>query len=82
MEICKISIILSYLASTYVIASIIYMLVTRTFGTPFKDALEKYPELRKIKEKSVRKRKITFYTGIGISIVLLCVFRPFHKCQR
>jgi len=80
MEICKVSILLAYLASTYIIASFIYLLVTISFGTPFKNALNKYPELKNIRTESAKKRKLTFYSGIVISIILLCIFRPFQKC--
>ena len=81
MEVCKISIILAYLASTYIISSIIYLIITRSFGTPFKNALNKYPELKKIKMDAVRKRKIAFYSGVCISVILLCIFTPFKNCN-
>lgn len=80
MNTCKISILLANLCSVYIISSIIYLIVSQSFGTPFKNALKKYPELIKIKQDSVLKRKNLFYFGMIISILLLFIFNPFGKC--
>ena len=61
-------------------ASIIYLIWTRYIGTPFRNALEQYPELLNIKLKSAKKRGQIFYIGITLSIVLLAIIRPFEKC--
>ena len=51
MMLCKVSMILAYFASVYIMASLIYVVVTRYYGyAPFAKALEKYPELRAIQK--------------------------------
>jgi len=81
MEYCKIPVVLSYLAACYILASTYYMLMTRNIGTPFKDAVSKYPELVAIKTESANQRRKIFYTGIVVSIVLMVVVRPFSRCN-
>ena len=49
-------------------------------GTPFKDAVSKYPELLEIKKKSVGTRSCIFYSGVFIGILVCIVLRPFKKC--
>ena len=39
MSYCKVSVILAYAMSIYTIASIYYLIRTRSIGTPFKDSL-------------------------------------------
>ena len=80
MEYCKIPLFLSYVATCYILASTYYMMMTKTIGTPFKDAVSKYPELVEIKKESANQRRKIFYTGIIISIILLVIVRPFSKC--
>ena len=41
---CTISIHLAYMMLAYVIASIIYLLLTKKIGTPFRDAYKKYDD--------------------------------------
>ena len=77
---CKISTIFAYFSVVYIVASIYYLIVTRSFGTPFRDALEKYPELLKIKQKSSSQRARAFYIGLLIGISGLVLLRPFGKC--
>tara|TARA_B100000401_G_C52493204_1_gene571414 strand:+ start:351 stop:596 length:246 start_codon:yes stop_codon:yes gene_type:complete len=81
MSECKVSIILAYFATIYIIASIIYLCITRSYGTPFNDAIQKYPELVEIKKKSSIKRRDAFLQGLGISIIILCLFKPFTECM-
>ena len=61
----------------YVMASILYLIITQAYGTPFKDAVRKHPELVQIKEESKRKRRNAFYIGLGVSILGLLIFRPY-----
>ena len=77
MDTCQISRPLAYLASLYILASVYYLTVSRTYGTPFKDAVEQIPELKKIKLESVRKRSQLFYAGVLLSLLILAIFRPF-----
>ena len=80
MKFCQVSTALAYVASAYIIASIVYLIITRSYGAPFKEAVNKHPELVEIKNESANKRKRAFYMGIGASIILLVLFRPFGKC--
>ena len=81
METCKTSIILAYLAAVYIIASIVYYIITRTYGTPFNDALSQYPELKSIKMKSVELRKRAFVIGLFSGACFLLLTQPFAKCN-
>jgi hypothetical protein len=67
----------AYILMTYVLGSVFYLLITRTYGTPFKTAVKEYPELMEIKLKSVDARRKAFYIGLGIAILLLTIFRPY-----
>lgn len=80
MELCKISTVMAYVATVYTGASLFYMLSTRSYGTPFGDALKKFPELQKIKNASAKKRRRSFYIGVGVSLLLVCAVRPFRNC--
>ena len=77
---CQVSVILAYIASVYISSSIIYMIVSQSYGTPFKDAVSKYPELVQIKKSSVKQRKTLFCTAIIVSVIGLIVLNPFGKC--
>tara|TARA_B100001287_G_C22619570_1_gene499323 strand:+ start:90 stop:335 length:246 start_codon:yes stop_codon:yes gene_type:complete len=75
---CKIPIVLAYMMSIYVIASIYYIIRSRRAGTPFYDSLT--PAQHIIKEKSVKVRKGIFFEGIMVSVLLLMFLKPFKKC--
>ena len=79
---CTISIHLAYMMLAYVIASIIYLLLTKKIGTPFRDAYKKYDELVKIKNKSAKLRKSIFNKGILYSVIILFLWKPFKKCYK
>tara|TARA_B100000575_G_C23143220_1_gene666036 strand:+ start:6931 stop:7164 length:234 start_codon:yes stop_codon:yes gene_type:complete len=76
MKDCKVPIIFAYIAIVYILASILYIIQTRSYGTPFKDAVRKYPDLLKIKNNSIDKRRKAFYRGLMVSIILLIFIRP------
>ena len=76
MKDCKVPIIFAYISIVYILASILYIIQTRSYGTPFKDAVRKYPDLLKIKNYSVDKRRKAFYRGLMVSIILLIFIRP------
>ena len=80
MKKCEVSIALAYFALIYIFASFYYLIITRSFGTPFKNAVNKYPELVKIKKESASKRGKTFYCGIFLAIVFAIYFKPFKSC--
>lgn len=75
---CEISIILAYAMSTYIIASLYYLIFTRIVGTPFNDSLTE--EQIKIKNQSANKRRAIFYTGIVFAMGILYFIQPFSEC--
>ena len=67
---------LAYLALGYLIASLVYLLVTKlTMGTPFKDSLT--PEQRALLAASSAQRRTVFWAGALVATVALCAVRPF-----
>jgi hypothetical protein len=79
---CKIPVFLAYSMLIYIIASIVYLIITITYGTPFKDALKQYPELEKIKKDSANKRKNAFLIGLAVGLVFTIISKPFIKCSK
>tara|TARA_S200000501_G_C20212844_1_gene477995 strand:- start:57 stop:257 length:201 start_codon:yes stop_codon:yes gene_type:complete len=63
----------------YVIGSIYYLVMTMNIGTPFRDSLTK--EQLGIKQQAVIQRRNIFYTGCGIALLVVIIFRPFKKCS-
>ena len=80
MNTCEIYPIFAYLAFIYILTSLIYLCITSSYGTPFKDAVAEIPELQAIKDKSVIKRSNAFYIGVVISIAVAVLFKPFGNC--
>ena len=78
---CDLLLILAYLSSTYLIASITYLICTRNIGTPLKDAIKKDPKMMAIKKSSSSRRRHIFIASILLSIIILFIFRPFKDCQ-
>ncbi len=78
MDVCRMSIYLAYGMAIYCIASIYYLVRTRSVGTPFKDSLT--PKQFKIKKASANVRRNIFYQGIAGSAIILFFFQPFKKC--
>jgi hypothetical protein len=78
MDVCRMSIYLAYGMAIYCIASIYYLVRTRSVGTPFKDSLT--PKQIKIKKESANIRRNIFYQGIAGSAIILFFFQPFKKC--
>ena len=76
---CRMPIFLAYLMLIYIIASIFYLLATRSVGTPFTDSLT--AEQIEIKSKSSLTRSVIFTSGILGAILLLLFIQPFKKCQ-
>ena len=78
MDICRISIYLAYAMTIYCVASLYYIIRTRSVGTPFKNSLT--PKQIKIKKESANVRRNIFYQGIVGSVVVLFFCQPFKKC--
>ena len=80
MRICQVSTGLAYAAAIYISASVFYIVITRSYGTPFSDAVKKYPRLVTIKRLSAEKRKWAFVYGVVFSSILMCMLKPFGDC--
>ena len=78
MKKCEVSKILAYTMTVYTIASVYYLIRSKTVGTPFKDSLT--DEQKKIKEESSKVRKQLFMEGILISVVIMYFTQPFKSC--
>ena len=76
---CKIPIYMAYGFSIYFGASLLYMIITRAYGTPFKDSLT--AEQLVIKKESVAKRSRAFWISISIMIAIMIFTRPFKQCE-
>jgi hypothetical protein len=75
MNTCQVSIPLAILATVYIIASCYYVIRTRSLGTPFSDAVSKYPDLVAIKQKSAGARARIFYEGVVFAIIVLIGYK-------
>ena len=71
------TVVFAYLALGYLIASVVYLLVTRDLGTPFKDSL--LPEQRAILAESKEKRRKAFLLGVALAVLAMCFVRPFGR---
>lgn len=69
--------VLAYLALAYTGASIGYLLMTRDIGTPFADSLTEHQ--REIKKQSSSVRKSAFYRALGITVLVLAMWRPLRR---
>ena len=78
MKACGYTVLLAYLATVHLGASIYYMVSTRSLGTPFKDSLTQ--EQKAIMKISAKKRKMAFMNGVGLTLLVLVFTRPFSKC--
>ena len=78
MKACGYTVLLAYLATVYLGASIYYMVSTQSLGTPFKDSLTY--EQKEIMKNSSKKRKMVFMNGVGLTMLILVFTRPFSKC--
>lgn len=61
--------LLSKLAISYLIASVVYLVVTREFGTPFLDSLTE--EQKRVMKTSKERRGRVFYVSFLIAFLLL-----------
>jgi len=68
---------LSNIAIVYVIASVIYIICTRSLGTPFWNKLT--CEQRKIKNEASAKRGRIFVIGIVVGMVVLVCWKPYTE---
>ena len=73
----KVKTMMAYFATIYILTALIYLVITHSYGTPFKDAVQRYPELVRIKAASVNERRHAFYIGLAISTLAMIIIRPF-----
>ena len=77
-DICVMSNYLAYGMATYCVASLFYIVRTRSVGTPFNDSLTK--KQLELKAESATVRRNIFYQGLVLGVVLCFLFRPFDQC--
>ena len=75
---CNVPIYLAYIMAIYSLASIIYIVSSRSIGTPLRDSYTK--EQLDIKKDSSYTRGKIFYYSLFIAIVILYMVKPFHNC--
>ena len=66
----------AYVCLVYTLACLIYMIGTRTMGTPFFDSLTS--DQRDLYRQSARRRGYVFAVGLLFAIALVAVLRPFR----
>ena len=75
---CQVSKYLAYAMAIYALASIYYIIRSRSVGTPFNDSLT--DEQREIKQKSSDVRKQLFVEGSVLAGSLMLFMCPFKSC--
>ena len=71
---------LARIAFVYLVASIYYLLSTRSIGRPFYDSLTS--EQRTIKAQAVCRRKSVFLVGCLIGVLVILVWRPLIRIKK
>lgn len=71
--------ILANLSICYIISSLLYLLFTRSVGTPFKDSLTL--EQIELKKNSSKVRRNIFIKSLLLSIALIVCVRPINILQ-
>lgn len=67
---------LARLALVYLIASLIYIVLTCSYGRPFYDSLTEGQ--RKIKRDAVKKRGCAFAIGLVVGVIVVVLWRPLQ----
>lgn len=78
MKHCETPLMLAYFMAAYLMASIAYLALTATIGTPFNDSLTE--RQRMIKKESSRRRSRIFIMSFIVSAILLVMAQPFKQC--
>ena len=72
--------LLAYAALAYTMACVGYLLITRSYGTPFDDTLTE--DQRAVKRASAEARAQAFWSALVVSAVVLALWRPLAApCQ-
>ena len=80
MQYCNMPVFLSYITISYFCASILYLIMTKNLGTPFKNSLNKAQLL--IKKISSEKRMNIFFYSFIFMLIILFIFKPFQNCTK
>ncbi len=81
MKRCQVSVLFANFCLIYLIASAVYLIITRFYGTPFNNSLQNYPDLLRIKRESVEKRRNAFWFGVLVGIGFVFLAKPFNRCS-
>lgn len=77
---CKVSVFFAYISLIYIIASSIYMIITRLFvGTPLRNEIEKNEKLLKIRNESKNLRGKIFAISMVLAIMIAFIYQPFSS---
>ena len=77
-DICVMSNYLAYAMAPYCVASLFYIVRTRSVVTPFNDSLTK--KQLELKAESATVRRNIVYQGLGLGVVVCFLFRHFDQC--
>ena len=77
---CAWPVILAYACLVQVVAAAVYLALSLNSGTPFKDAVAKYPHLVAIQSRSREKRRNLFLLGLAVAVAVAAAWRPFPIC--
>jgi hypothetical protein len=77
---CDVPVVLANLFVVDAVAVAVYLALTRGLGTPFADALERYPELARVKAESAKRRRNIYLLGLAVGVAAVVYFRPFWAC--
>ena len=69
--------VLANICLGYAIACVLYLVLTRSIGTPFADSLSEKQRL--IKRLSIRERRNAFVVSSVLSAIILIVWRPLKQ---
>ena len=69
--------VLAYAALAYTLACVGYLLLTRSYGTPFDDTLT--DEQRAVKRASAQARAKAFWSSLVVSSLVLALWRPLSR---
>ena len=76
---CQVSKYLAYSMTIYTLASMYYVIRTRSIGTPFNDTLSE--NQKRIKKESADVRRSIFVEGGLAGAVIIILFQPFKSCH-
>ena len=73
------TVVLARMAIIYLIACVVYAVLTVCAGTPFKDSLT--PEQEEIKSRSASSRSAAFGAGLVFATAAVLLWKPFVRLR-